>query len=74
MNSPVETRLRDALLEAGASLDPESLRPLRAGEPARRWMFDLRIIAMGAVAVMVAVAAVAVFLTGVTTTGPRSPR
>ncbi|WP_327088754.1 permease-like cell division protein FtsX [Nonomuraea sp. NBC_01738] len=64
MNSPVETRLRDALLEAGASLDPESLRPLRAGEPARRWMFDLRIIAMGAVAVMVAVAAVAVFLTG----------
>ncbi|WP_345392476.1 hypothetical protein [Nonomuraea salmonea] len=30
MNSPVEDRLREALAEAGASLDPATLRPLRA--------------------------------------------
>lgn len=30
MNSPVEDRLREALAEAGAAVDPSTLRPLRA--------------------------------------------
>ncbi|MFI9552373.1 permease-like cell division protein FtsX [Nonomuraea endophytica] len=42
MNSPVEERLRQALSEAGAVIDPETLRPLRAGSTVRRRRADMR--------------------------------
>ncbi|MFI6298360.1 permease-like cell division protein FtsX [Nonomuraea sp. NPDC050790] len=42
MNSPVEERLRQALSEAGAVIDPETLRPLRTVPTARRHRVDLR--------------------------------
>ncbi|MET8862298.1 permease-like cell division protein FtsX [Nonomuraea sp. NPDC004580] len=51
MSSPVEDRLREALAEAGASLDPATLRPLRA--PERRWRVDYRLLGVAAAAVVV---------------------
>ncbi|WP_188189183.1 permease-like cell division protein FtsX [Nonomuraea sp. SYSU D8015] len=62
MNSPVEDRLREALLEAGATIDPGTLRPLRAPER-RRFGVDFRLVAV-AVAVVFAGAATAVGLGG----------
>lgn len=62
MNSPVEDRLREALIEAGATIDASTLRPLRA--PERRWFrVDFRLVAV-AVAVVFAGAATAVGLGG----------
>ncbi|MGP3958031.1 permease-like cell division protein FtsX [Nonomuraea sp. 3N208] len=74
MNSPVEDRLRKALTEAGATIDPTTLRPLRAPER-RRFRVDLRLVAVAAVVVF-AGAATAVGLGGagsvdhVVATGP----
>ncbi|MFK4036293.1 permease-like cell division protein FtsX [Nonomuraea wenchangensis] len=61
MNSPVEERLRAALTEAGASIDPDTLRPLPAPARRRTWM-DARLLVVGA-AVTAGVAATAVGLT-----------
>ncbi|MEV4565183.1 permease-like cell division protein FtsX [Nonomuraea sp. NPDC049419] len=60
MSSPVEDRLREALAEAGASLDPATLRPLRA--PERRWRVDYRLLSVAAAVVVLAGAATAVAL------------
>ncbi|MER7362646.1 permease-like cell division protein FtsX [Nonomuraea wenchangensis] len=60
MNSPVEERLRAALAEAGATIDPETLRPLPAPARRRTWM-DARLLVVGA-AVTAGVAATAVGL------------
>ncbi|MGW2146827.1 permease-like cell division protein FtsX [Nonomuraea bangladeshensis] len=60
MNSPVEERLRAALAEAGASIDPDTLRPLPAPTRRRSWM-DARLLVVG-VAVTAGVAATAVGL------------
>ncbi|MGW0806035.1 permease-like cell division protein FtsX [Nonomuraea sp. NPDC002799] len=62
MNSPVEDRLREALAEAGATIDTGTLRPLRAPEH-RRFRVDLRLVAI-AVVVILAGAATAVGLGG----------
>ena len=50
MNSPMEDRLRDALTEAGATLDPSTLKPLRA--PERRFRVDLRLLSVATVVVL----------------------
>ncbi|TDD47034.1 hypothetical protein E1286_18925 [Nonomuraea terrae] len=57
MSSPVEDRLREALADAGASLDVSTLRPLRAPER-RRFQMDLRLVAAAAVVVVLGGAAV----------------
>ncbi|MFI7615851.1 permease-like cell division protein FtsX [Nonomuraea terrae] len=57
MSSPVEDRLREALAEAGASLDASTLRPLRAPER-RRFQVDFRLVAAAAVVVVLGGAAV----------------
>ncbi|MEV0386327.1 permease-like cell division protein FtsX [Nonomuraea sp. NPDC050643] len=58
MNSPVEDRLREALAEAGATVDTGALRPLRA--PERRWFrMDLRLVAVPVVVLLAGAAAVA---------------
>ncbi|MFI7702865.1 permease-like cell division protein FtsX [Nonomuraea sp. NPDC049480] len=62
MNSPVEDRLREALIEAGATIDSGALRPLRAPER-RRFRVDFRLVAV-AVVVVFAGAATAVGLGG----------
>jgi cell division protein FtsX len=59
MNSPVEDRLREALAEAGATIDSSRLRPLRATEP-RRARMDLRLVAAAAVVVLAGAATAAV--------------
>ncbi|MEU8252000.1 permease-like cell division protein FtsX [Nonomuraea sp. NPDC048916] len=56
MNSPVENRLREALVEAGATIDPATLMPLQASRR-RRVRVDFRLVTAG----------VAVVLAGVTT-------
>ncbi|MEV5327218.1 permease-like cell division protein FtsX [Nonomuraea sp. N2-4H] len=61
MNSPIEQRLREALEEAGAALDPHTLRPLRTPER-RRVRVDLRLVGVAAAAVAIAGAATAVAL------------
>ncbi|GAA3543385.1 hypothetical protein GCM10022419_024430 [Nonomuraea rosea] len=61
MNSPVEERLREALAEAGASIDTSTLRPLQARR--RRPRVDLRLVAVAAV-VAIAGATTAVVLGG----------
>ncbi|MFB4276442.1 permease-like cell division protein FtsX [Nonomuraea sp. MTCD27] len=62
MNSPVEDRLREALVEAGATVDIGTLRPLRVPER-RRSRVDFRLVTV-AVAVVLAGAATAVVLRG----------
>ncbi|GAA2663804.1 permease-like cell division protein FtsX [Nonomuraea recticatena] len=57
MNSPMEDRLRDALVSAGATVEPETLTPLRTPDRHRRFRVDLRLVAVAA-----AVAGVAMFL------------
>ncbi|GAA2216334.1 hypothetical protein GCM10009850_118030 [Nonomuraea monospora] len=52
MSSPVEDRLRDALAEAGASVDASTLRPLRAPER-RRSRVDFRMLTAAAAVVLV---------------------
>jgi len=62
MNSPVEDRLREALAEAGATVDTDTLRPLRA--PGKRsFRVDLRLVT-AAVVVVLAGATTAVWLGG----------
>ncbi|MCK2214004.1 permease-like cell division protein FtsX [Actinomadura sp. ATCC 31491] len=58
MNSPVEERLRAALAEAGATIDPDTLRPLRAAER-RRARVDARLVTAGAAVVVATAATVA---------------
>ncbi|MGW3347664.1 permease-like cell division protein FtsX [Nonomuraea rubra] len=57
MNSPVEDRLREALAEAGAAVDPSTLRPLRAPER-RRFRVDFRMLTVAAAVVVVGSAGV----------------
>jgi hypothetical protein len=63
MRSPVENRLREALAEAGATIDPGVLRPLQAPER-RRFRVDFRLVAVAAAVVVLAGAATAVGLRG----------
>ncbi|RVX45749.1 hypothetical protein EDD27_8565 [Nonomuraea polychroma] len=58
MNSPVEDRLREALAEAGAAIDPSTLRPLRAPER-RRLRMDFRLMAVAVTVVLAGVATAA---------------
>ncbi|MFE3452454.1 permease-like cell division protein FtsX [Nonomuraea sp. NPDC059194] len=46
MNSPMEDRLRDALSAAGATVAPETVRPLQAPAARTRWRVDLRYVAI----------------------------
>ncbi|MGN9842928.1 permease-like cell division protein FtsX [Nonomuraea sp. H19] len=62
MNSPVEDRLRQALTEAGATIDTSTLKPLRAPERGR-FRVDFRLVVV-ATAVVFAGAATAVGLGG----------
>ncbi|TDC84763.1 hypothetical protein E1292_49235 [Nonomuraea deserti] len=62
-HSPIEDRLRAALAEAGATLDPGTLRPLREPQGRRRFQVDLRLVAVAAVVVL-AGAATAIGLGG----------
>jgi hypothetical protein len=55
MNSPMEDRLREALAEAGATVDTSTLRPLH-GAQRSRFRVDLRLVAVAAVVVLVGVA------------------
>lgn len=57
MNSPMEDRLRDALVAAGATVEHETLTPLRAPAGGLRSRVDLRLVAVAA-----ALAGVAMFL------------
>ncbi|MEV0619529.1 permease-like cell division protein FtsX [Nonomuraea sp. NPDC050404] len=52
MNSPMEDRLRQALAEAGKTIDPGTLQPLRASER-RRLRVDFRMVAAAAAVVVV---------------------
>ncbi|MGP3933396.1 permease-like cell division protein FtsX [Nonomuraea sp. KM88] len=60
-HSPTEDRLREALTEAGATLDPSTLRPLRA--PERRFRLNHRLL-IAVAAVVLAGTATAVGLGG----------
>ncbi|MFI7105729.1 permease-like cell division protein FtsX [Nonomuraea sp. NPDC050227] len=60
MNSPMEDRLRAALVEVGATVDTGALKPLRTSER-RRSRVDLRLVS-AAVAVVLAGATTAVWL------------
>ncbi|MEV4575018.1 permease-like cell division protein FtsX [Nonomuraea jabiensis] len=51
MNSAMEDRLREALAEAGATVDAGTLRPLRAPER-RRFRVDFRLVAVAATVVL----------------------
>lgn len=55
MNSPMEDRLREALAEAGATVDTSTLQPLH-GTRRSRFRVDLRLVAVAAVVVLVGVA------------------
>ncbi|GAA2301803.1 hypothetical protein GCM10010149_58860 [Nonomuraea roseoviolacea subsp. roseoviolacea] len=68
MNSPVEDRLREALGEAGATVEVGTLRPLMVPDR-RRFGVNMRLGLVGAAAVVVAGAATVVGLTGVTGSG-----
>ncbi len=60
MNSPVEDRLRQALADAGATVDTGTLRPLRP--PERRWFrVDLRMVSAATVVVLMCTAAYTAF-------------
>ncbi|MEV0352074.1 permease-like cell division protein FtsX [Nonomuraea sp. NPDC050680] len=61
MNSPVEERLRAALTEAGATVDPSTLRPLQSLDRRRR--VDFRLLAVAGVTVVLAGAATVAALT-----------
>ncbi|MEO3795397.1 permease-like cell division protein FtsX [Nonomuraea sp. B10E15] len=54
-HSPTEDRLREALTEAGATLDPSTLRPLRA--PERRFRLNHRLVTAAAAVVLAGTAA-----------------
>ncbi|NUW43656.1 permease-like cell division protein FtsX [Nonomuraea rhodomycinica] len=62
MNSPVEDRLREALGEAGATVEVGALRPLVVPDR-RRFGVSMRLAAVGAAAVVVAGAATVVGFT-----------
>ncbi|MEU0568714.1 permease-like cell division protein FtsX [Nonomuraea sp. NPDC005983] len=59
MNSPLEDRLREALTEAGATVDASTLRPLQASGR-RRSRVDLRMVAVAGVVLAGVAAAVLV--------------
>ncbi|MER6944458.1 permease-like cell division protein FtsX [Nonomuraea sp. NPDC000554] len=72
MNSPLEDRLREALTEAGATVDATTLRPLQASGR-RRSRVDLRMVAVAGVVLAGVAAAVLVSPGGeqrVTTANP----
>ncbi|WP_326632590.1 permease-like cell division protein FtsX [Nonomuraea fuscirosea] len=60
MNSPVEDRLREALTDAGATIDTSTLRPLRSPER-RRFRMDLRMVSVATAVVLAGTAAFAAF-------------
>lgn len=60
MNSPVEDRLREALTDAGATIDTSTLRPLRSPER-RRFRMDLRMVSVATTVVLAGTAAFAAF-------------
>ncbi|MEV0235078.1 permease-like cell division protein FtsX [Nonomuraea sp. NPDC050786] len=63
MTSRVEDRLREALVEAGATVDTGALRPLREPQ-GRRFRADFRLVTAAAAVVVLAGAATAVWLVG----------
>ncbi|NRQ30696.1 hypothetical protein HII36_02430 [Nonomuraea sp. NN258] len=63
MNSPIEQRLRDALTEAGARVEPETIRPLRVPARRRSWA-DVRLLTAAAVVIAGATTALALGLSG----------
>ncbi|MEV4107732.1 permease-like cell division protein FtsX [Nonomuraea sp. NPDC049695] len=63
MTSRVEDRLREALVEAGATVDTSALRPLREPQ-GRRFRADFRLVTAAAAVVVLAGAATAVWLVG----------
>ncbi|GAA1681239.1 hypothetical protein GCM10009733_092410 [Nonomuraea maheshkhaliensis] len=60
MNSPVEDRLRQALTDAGATVDTGTLRPLRPPER-RRFRVDLRMVSVATAVVLAGTAAFTAF-------------
>ncbi|MEV5887820.1 permease-like cell division protein FtsX [Nonomuraea fuscirosea] len=63
MNSPVEDRLREALADAGATIDTSTLRPLRSPER-RRFRVDLRMVSVATAVVLAGTATFTAFGTG----------
>ncbi|MGW0192022.1 permease-like cell division protein FtsX [Nonomuraea sp. NPDC003201] len=63
MNSAMEDRLREALAEAGATVDAGTLRPLRASER-RRFRVDFRLVAVAATVVLAGAATTVGLLSG----------
>ncbi|MET9241366.1 permease-like cell division protein FtsX [Nonomuraea sp. NPDC003709] len=63
MNSAMEDRLREALAEAGATVDAATLRPLRASER-RRFRVDFRLVAVAATVVLAGAATTVGLLSG----------
>ncbi|GAA3253138.1 permease-like cell division protein FtsX [Nonomuraea helvata] len=63
MTSRVEDRLREALVEAGETVDISALAPLREPQ-GRRFRVDFRLVAAAAAVVVLAGAATAVWLVG----------
>ncbi|MFG6193360.1 permease-like cell division protein FtsX [Nonomuraea sp. JJY05] len=63
MNSAMEDRLREALAEAGATVDAGTLRPLRARER-RRSRVDFRLVAVAAAVVLAGAATTVGLLSG----------
>ncbi|MEU6782599.1 permease-like cell division protein FtsX [Nonomuraea angiospora] len=63
MNSAMEDRLREALAEAGATVDASTLRPLRASER-RRFRVDFRLVAVAATVVLAGAATTVGLLSG----------
>ncbi|MFI7129173.1 permease-like cell division protein FtsX [Nonomuraea sp. NPDC050153] len=62
MNSAMEDRLREALAEAGSTVDASTLGPLRA--PERRFRVDFRLVAVAAAVVLAGAATTAGLLGG----------
>ncbi|MFI6736154.1 permease-like cell division protein FtsX [Nonomuraea sp. NPDC050451] len=63
MNSAMEDRLREALAEAGATVDAGTLKPLRAPER-RRFRVDFRLVAVAATVVLAGAATTVGLLSG----------
>ncbi|WP_431913532.1 permease-like cell division protein FtsX [Nonomuraea jabiensis] len=63
MNSAMEDRLREALAEAGSTVDAGALRPLRAPER-RRFRVDFRLVAVAATVVLAGAATTVGLLSG----------
>ncbi|MEV4010713.1 permease-like cell division protein FtsX [Nonomuraea angiospora] len=63
MNSAMEDRLREALAEAGSTVDASALRPLRVPER-RRFRVDFRLVAVAATVVLAGAATTVGLLSG----------